>query len=505
MARYNTKTKRAVTRTKDEGTVLNHEGAPAYDSSVKEKLVGILFTSFMDKKGKYYESNSDLEDRLRELIAQEPEFAAKCAIWARNRVGMRSVTQFTAAEIGHIVKGESWTQRFFTQVIDRPDDMVEAIAAYLSIYGKPLPNAMKKGFAKAFDKFDAYQIGKYRREGHAVSLVDVVNLVHPRPVPKNAEALKALVAGTLRSEGTWETKLSAAGQSNSEEEKNEAKEQAWAELVGERKIGYLALLRNLRNIETQAPDVLDDALKMLVDPKLIEKNRVFPFQFLSAYNSVSSQKTRTALDKAINLSFSNVPEFSGRTLVAVDHSGSMGYSGSINSPRFTADLFAAAVLKKNPEADVIVFGTTAKLAKLDAGDTLLSIVNQLSKIDCGGGTNLQAIFGVAKRAYDRIFIMSDMQTYLYIDGTARQASAYGYYGLSNADQAFQPWKAKYDCDPYVYCFDLAGYGSQQFNSGSTAGKTCQLFGFSEKVFTFVKNFEVDPKEIVEEIERTVTL
>ena len=90
--------------------------------------------------------------------------------------------------------------------------MMEIMAYFHENGGKSLPNAMKKGFAAAFDKFDAYQLAKYRGENKSVKLVDLVNLVHPFPNEKNADALKALVAGELKSTGTWEAKLTQAGQ-----------------------------------------------------------------------------------------------------------------------------------------------------------------------------------------------------------------------------------------------------------------------------------------------------
>ncbi|MDE1770632.1 MAG: hypothetical protein KGI28_08800, partial [Thaumarchaeota archaeon] len=45
-------------------------------------------------------------------------------------------------------------------------------------------------------------------------------------------------------------------------------------LIKERKIGYFALLRNLRNISEQAPEIMNEALEMLVDEKLIKSSLV---------------------------------------------------------------------------------------------------------------------------------------------------------------------------------------------------------------------------------------
>ena len=68
-----------------------------------------------------------------------------------------------------------------------------------------MPNSLKRGIRDAFDKFDGYQLAKYRGEGRTVKLVDVVNLVHPKPTDRNRDALEQLIKGSLRSTETWES------------------------------------------------------------------------------------------------------------------------------------------------------------------------------------------------------------------------------------------------------------------------------------------------------------
>jgi 60 kDa SS-A/Ro ribonucleoprotein len=62
--------------------------------------------------------------------------------------------------------------------------------------------------------FRKYALAKYRGEAKALKLVDAVNLLHPR----HSEALKALVAGTLKSADTWESAISAAGKTEGGEQ-----------------------------------------------------------------------------------------------------------------------------------------------------------------------------------------------------------------------------------------------------------------------------------------------
>jgi len=210
--------------TKSTGTkTTNLAGGEAFQESPELEFISILLTSFVQDQ--YYRSASDGINRVKALVkACDKEFCAKAAIYARNEFGMRSISHVVAGEIAKQVKGKEWTKRFFDKVVYRVDDITEILSYYMGEYKKPLPNSLKKGLAKAFDKFNEYQLAKYRGEGKQLSLVDAVNLVHPSPFNGNADALKKLVNGELVSKDTWESELTKAGQNaESKEDKVEKK------------------------------------------------------------------------------------------------------------------------------------------------------------------------------------------------------------------------------------------------------------------------------------------
>ena len=192
---------------------------------------------------------------MKQHVAQiaDKKFSAKAALYARKEAGMRSVSHLVGSELAHAVKGESWTATFFDRVVHRPDDALEILACYLATYERPIPNALKKGLGAALARFDEYQLAKYRKTRAEISLVDVVNLVHP----PHTEALRKLVNGTLAPAETWETKLTQAGAAaESDAELAELKHDVWAKLITSRKIGYFALLPTLRNVLPTAPKSL---------------------------------------------------------------------------------------------------------------------------------------------------------------------------------------------------------------------------------------------------------
>lgn len=477
MSRFNTEA--VLDRPTQNADTINLAGGEAFSQSAKAEFASILLTSFVTDQ--YYRSADDGLARTIELLDQvEPVFAAKAAVYARNEFGMRSISHVVAAEIAHRVKGESWTKRFIDSVVRRPDDMTEIVAYYLTQHGRPLPNSVKKGLASAFTKFDRYQLAKYRGEGKAVSLVDLVNLVHPVPTGKNAEALRDLINGKLRSDSTWESKLSSAGTA---EDKGAAKAEAWSGLLRERKIGYFALLRNLRNISEQAPELVPIAAELLVDEKLIRKSLVLPFRFLTALREVTETAFVKALNRALDISLVNVPEFPGKSLIVIDHSGSMQapIANGVLERKLVGDVFAAALFK-NGDADTMVFGTNAGYVKgLNPDDSTLTLARTTGSVDHGWGTDFHAIFRTANKKYDRIVIFSDMQ---------------GWIGHSHPGDAFSAYKRQTGANPFVYSFDLAGYGSLQFPEN----RVFQIAGFSEKTFDIMKMLEQDRNALVHKIE-----
>lgn len=460
--------------------ILNLAGGEAYSQTPELELVSILLTSFANDQ--FYKSANDTFQRLKKLvIICDKRFVAQAAVYARNQFGMRSITHVVASELAMFISGESWAKDFYYAIVRRPDDMMEIASYHFSKNGK-LSNSMKKGFAKAFDKFDRYQLAKYRGENKGIKLIDIVNLVHPVPVEKNADAINALVKGELKSFDTWETELSKAGQvSTNEEEKADFKKEVWVKLIRENKIGYFALLRNLRNIIEQAPNEINQAIKILTNETYIKKSLVLPFRFMTAYEELekinNGKIVRTvlmALNDAVDIAVKNVPKFDGETLVVLDISGSM-----IGKPAVIGSLFSAVLIKSN-NADFIVFADNAKYVNVNPKDTTITIANSIRF--AAGGTNFKAIFEVANKKYDRVMILSDMQ---------------GWIGGYTPVNEFNQYKKLTGANPFVYSFDLNSYGSMQFPETNVF---C-LAGFSEKIFDIMKLLEQDKKALVNEIKK----
>ena len=155
MSKFNTTMPKAKTLTE------NLAGGQAYSQSDELALLSLLLTSFVNDQ--FYRNSDDTLVSLRKLLGKvDPEFAAKACIYARDKFGMRSISHALAAELAKYLSGKEFAKDFYDKIVITPDDMMEILAYYDTNCGDKIPNSIKKGFAKSFDKFDSYQISKWR-------------------------------------------------------------------------------------------------------------------------------------------------------------------------------------------------------------------------------------------------------------------------------------------------------------------------------------------------------
>lgn len=480
MAKFNATKERTITK--------NLAGGKAYKESAKLEIASILMTSMLSDK--YYESADTTMDRLSKLFLnlEDKKFFAKASLYARDKGHMRSVSHFCSAILAENIHGEEWLKNYFDKVVMRTDDITETIACYWKNGKKPIPNAMKKGFGKAFSRMDEYQLAKYQAKNKDVSLIDAVRLIHPRVSEKNATGLEKLVKGTLTNTETWNAKLSSACKNKTVEEKLEVKKETWKEFVNKdsKMIESFALLRNFRNIwETNDEETRNKAIQHLTTPEVIYRSKILPFRFYTAYKelkNIGDARVLRALSKAADIALDNVPSFDGKTAILVDVSGSMS-----GKPSEIAALFGAALFKKN-NADVILFDGKAEYFKANPEDSLFTLAETMPFN--GGWTDFScAIRRLGNVRYDRIIILTDMQS--WVDGTPSP------WMTTCANKEFNAYKNRVNPECKLFTFDLQGYGTLQFPETNVF---C-LAGFSEKTFDVLQKLDNGVSTLIQEIEQ----
>jgi len=481
----------------------NYEGAKAHKLTSELELYTAVCCASLQSK--FYCSAEDQVDQIRSLIKKvDATFVEKLAVYAREQMYLRSVPLVLCVELARIGKLSKET---VTRVIQRADEIVELLAYYQAANDrddvkklKKLSKAIQKGIKKVFEdgKFKEYHFGKYNRKTD-VKFRDALFLTHPKPRSEEQEKLfKKIAEDTLEVPYTWEVELSKIGQEkyDTEEDRQIAFRSKWEELIDSGKVGYMAMLRNLRNIlkaEVSSKHI-EKVCLALSDPEAVKGSRQFPFRFLSAYKILSEDVSseyasyvQETLEKAIQISVENIEGFGvdSKVLIACDTSGSM--SCTISDRSFITYQDVGLVLgmllqSKCKLVTIGIFGEDWKTIQLPRTN-ILQNVETLDKYSgvVGHSTNGWKVLDWAvknKKTYDKVMIFTDMQLWdstSYFDGTSHEM-----IGLWNKYKQLNP-EAK------LYIFDLAGYGTSPLDIRQR--DVYLIAGWSEKVFDVLGKIE----------------
>lgn len=462
----------------------NKDGHMAYSMDDKSKLVTQVLTSFFNESKFYGDNSADMQKTIVNVIKKDAEFVSKLAVFARRVFNMRSVSHVLTAYLAHENEGKPFVRDTVKGVALRGDDLTEIMAFYLATFGKPVPNSLKKGINDVIINFDEYTLAKYKGEGKAVKMRDLLCLC--RPTPKNDEQaamFKRCLENTLATPLTWETELSANG--------NNAK--TWEKLIDSGKVGYMALLRNLANIIKANPDNIDKVYAKLQDAESVKRSKQLPFRYLSAYKTIqpiASKKAFDALENAVDAAVNNLPYLSGKTIIAVDTSGSMGNTISAKSDMRCCEIAMMLGIIANricEDSEFYTFDYTIKKYPVSTRSGIIETT--LNNSGCGGGTNMSLIFNEMINKHikaDRVIILSDNMCNMGVT----------YWNRNTVQSLADEYRRQSNNDLWVHAIDLQGYGTQQFYGA----KTNIIAGWSEKVFDFILLAEQGEGKLISTIE-----
>ncbi len=397
-----------------------HEGAPA-TAITPEQALRRSVLSCMLWESEFYEDGVQIAGRIRELVPRVPaERVAALAIEARERMKMRHAPLLLVREMARLTTHRALVADTLARVIQRADELSEFVAIYWASGRQPLSGQVKKGLAAAFVKFDEYALAKYDRVG-AVRLRDVLFLSHARPVDASQAALwKRLAANELAMPDTWEVALSAIGRAEGGADSDRASEkrEVWERLLAERKLGALALLRNLRNLHAAG---VDEQL-VLSTLAAIKTDRVLPFRFLAAARSAPQweQPLEAAMFRAIETrdQSGRAARLSGHTVLLVDVSGSMEVTLSHRSEmRRTDAAYGLAILLREIAEKVTIY-TFSNDAKLVPSRRGMALRDALDKSQPHGATYLgkalEQVEADCRKGYDRLVVITDEQSHDHV-------------------------------------------------------------------------------------------
>jgi 60 kDa SS-A/Ro ribonucleoprotein len=164
-----------------------------------------------------------------------------------------------------------------------------------------------------------------------------------------------------------------------------------------------------------------------------------------------------------------------------------------------AALFAAAIVRRNPDSVLVPFDNRAHRADVDPEDTILSLAARLAKY-AGGGTNCALPLREANRRYANVrfagcVLVSDCESWI---GTGRQGSTAVMTQWREFVKQQVQLRGGDSAGPKLVCIDLQPYGTTQAPDRSDI---LNVGGFSDAVFGIVASFLGDgPGRFVSEVE-----
>ena len=463
---------------------VNNCGHVAYSMTDKAKLVTQVLTSFFNESKFYGDNSAEIEETIIKVIKKEPEFISKLAVYARREFNMRSIAHVLTAYLAHEMEGKPYVRETVKGISLRGDDVTEIMAFYLSKFGKPIPNSLKKGINYVLIKFDEYTFAKYKGNGKAVKMRDLLCLCRPTPISESQSQMwKRCLENKLETPVTWETQLSANG-NNAE---------TWEKLIDSGKVGYMALLRNLANIIKANPNNIDKVLERIQNPEAVRKSKQLPFRYLSAYRTIqpiAGSKVLDALESAVDIAAENIPKIHGNTVIAVDVSASMHDKISSKSEIRCYEIALMLAYIANRICDnAYIFAFDTDLYKITVSKRVNIIDATLNTRISGGGTNMSLPFKYMisnKIKADRVIIMSDNMC----------NSGVTWCSHKTVNTLANEYRAKTGNNIWVHAIDLQGYGTQQF----AGERTNIIAGWSEKVFDFINFAEQGENTLEKTIE-----
>lgn len=476
MSKLNNKKQATLNKFETDAFLAGGAGAPAAKQDAEALLRRAVMASLL-WEDMAYESGDKNSDNIASLIPKvKPEIVANIAVEARVSQKLRHVPLYIAAQMAKHKKHKGLVKDLLPQIITRADQLTDFLAIYWKQGRCPLANSVKKGLAKAFERFDAHALAKYNRDA-PVKLKDVMFLTHPRPADAQGRAKSVapvkrngytrgkvarhtksvfteLVNDSLAAPDTWEVALSAGAD----------KKEVFTRLINERKLGGLAMLRNLRNMVEAG--VSHSVIKKGLDT--LNEAWLLPLNFFNAAREVPTLNRE--IEEAMLRCYKNLPKLPGHTVFIVDVSGSMWSPVSAKSKVSRMDAAAAmATLAAEQCERISVYATASEHQKIKPyrGFALSDEIVASSKRLGGGGIYTRRVLEFVKKDLngvtpDRIIIFSDSQDCEYGNKTP---SPFG--------------KRNYICDVSAHKHGINYKGLW----------TAEISGWSEHFLTFIGAME----------------
>jgi 60 kDa SS-A/Ro ribonucleoprotein len=491
----------------------NEAHAPAHALGDRGALAQLACTGMLQPV--YYASTDAQQSWLVSYgMRVEPAFLAKTALYARRHGFLKETPALLCALLAK--RDGALLKQIFHQVIDT-GPMLRKFVGHLrsgAIGRRSLGRRPRELVHEWFARRTDAEILR-ASVGNSPSLADVLRLAHVKPhTPQRAalfgyllgrevddEALPELVRQLRHFQRTGEGEvpdvpfqLLTATPLGAE---------VWSSIA--RRAGWTMTRMNLNTFARHGVfadrKVVRVIASRLAHARLVRQARAMPFQLLTARKSLDPAvpvPIRRALDRALERSLAHVPALPGQVHICVDISGSMQAPLSQRGRTTCLDvaaMFAAALLRKNPEATLLLFDTQAKPLELNVRQQVGLLAEQIGAV-LGGGTDCSAPLrwlNQAQQGGDLVVLISDQESWVDMNAPTSWASQ---------TPLVRQWQRFRERSPRarLVCLDLQPYRSVQ---APPSWDILHVGGFSDEVFAVIGRFlqgRLGPEAWLEQIE-----
>jgi 60 kDa SS-A/Ro ribonucleoprotein len=478
---------------------VNEAGGKAYALTPKQALAQYAATGCLN--GTFYATADEQLATVLALCSEiESDFIAQTAIWCRRSGAMKDMPALLCAVLS--TRNPALLESIFPRVIDNGKMLRNFVQIVRSgaVGRKSFGTAMKRMIRQWLDARSDEALFR-DSVGQSPSMADVIRMVHPKPKAAARETLYGYLIGRARNLDSLPPLVrdfEAFRQGATNEVPDvpfqmltalELSTEAWMTIA--RNAPWQMTRMNLNTFARHGVFASEEVTNMiaarLADRAAIAKARVLPYQLMTAYLAAGvavPAMVRDALQDAMEIATENVPRIEGKVYVCPDVSGSMGSpatgyrKGSTTTVRCidVAAMMTAAIVRKNPTAEVLPFSTRVVDVDLNVRDSVMTNAEKLAAIG-GGGTTCSAPLEMLNRRKakgDLVIFVSDNESW------ADRQSGRG-------TEMMQEWSAFRLRNPNarLVCIDIQPYATSQASEGADV---LNVGGFSDAVFTLVADF-----------------
>jgi len=473
----------------------------------------------------------------------EPEYIAKTAVYARTKGYMKDMPALLCAVLSN--KGElgrGYLSLIFPLIIDNGKMLRNFVQIMRSgVVGRKSLGTLPKRLVRDWLTNRPHDDLFWASVGNDPSLSDIIKMVHPKTLMGNVSPVWAKERSLLYRyligkdvhpaelpglAGAYE-KYKALVSMDEYETPAEIPNvpfqmltalnlgtEEWTQIA--RNAGWQMTRMNINTFLRHGVFESEEMVKLIADrlrdPEQVRRSRCFPYQLLTAYNSVSTETphdVREALQDAMEVAVENVPAIPGQVHVYVDVSGSMscpitGYRDGSTSATTCVDvagLIAAAILRHNPSALIVPFSNGTEHCHVNPRDSVMTTAKTLANM-CGGGTNCSAPLATSNAQglnADLVVYVSDSESWIDTERSGMWSCG------SSGTKTMKEWEVFKQRNPHadMVCIDLVPNSTTQANE-TGRGDILNIGGFSDTVFKTLASFaHGDSLHWSEEIESIV--